>query len=369
MRPPPPAVALALVVLGGAASAAQGAGNATLGERAGDPVLGALVNNIGGCLVVLVGLLGLPSTRAGLDALRRARLPWWSYLGGLGGAVIVTVATYVVPVLGIAVFTIAQVAGGSLGGLAADRSGLAPLGRLRLTGPRVTGALLGVLAVALAQFGRPVAGVAVGGILLAVAGGVAVALQSALNGRVAAAGTTTAGIAINFAVGTPVIVAVAALAGVFTGPEPTWPGDWYLYLGGLLGVGIVLALMLGVRAVGVLRTGLALVAGQLGGALLLDVALPGGAGPRWPVLVGALLTLLAVVVAGRGTRPPTPAGPVVPPSRMAPASPAAPMARMAPAAPAAPVSQASPASPAGPMAPARPGDSRGEGRSGAGESR
>ncbi|MER5701685.1 DMT family transporter [Micromonospora sp. NPDC002296] len=340
----PPALALALVVLGGAASAAQGAGNATLGARAGDPVLGALVNNLGGCLVVL-GLLGLPSTRAGFDALRRSRLPWWAYLGGLGGAVIVTVATYVVPVLGIAVFTIAQVAGGSLGGLAADRAGLAPLGRLRLTGPRVIGALLGVLAVALAQLGRPVGGVAVGGVLLAVVGGAAIALQSALNGRVAAAGTTTAGIAINFVVGTVVIVAVAALAGVFTGPEPTWPGDWYLYLGGLLGVGIVLALMIGVRAVGVLRTGLALVAGQLGGALLLDVALPGGAGLRWPVLVGALLTLLAVVVAGRGTRPPTPAGPVVPRSRTAPADPA------------------DPAAPAGPVASARPEDSRGQGRS------
>ncbi|WP_320067921.1 DMT family transporter [Micromonospora sp. RTGN7] len=306
MRPLPPAAALALVVLGGVASAAQGTGNALLGERAGDPVFGALVNNLGGCLVVLVGLLGLRSTRVGLAALRRARLPWWSYLGGLGGAVIVTVAAYVVPVLGIAVFTIAQVAGGSIGGLTADRVGLAPLGRLRLTAPRVTGALLGVLAVALAQLGRPVGGVAVGGVLLAVAGGAAVALQSALNGRVSAAGTTTAGIAINFTVGTPAIVVVAALAGAFTGPEPTWPHDWYLYAGGLLGVGIVLALMLGVRAVGVLRTGLALVAGQLGGALLLDLVLPGGAGLRWPVLVGALLTLAAVVVAGRGRPPSTP---------------------------------------------------------------
>ncbi|WP_344751217.1 DMT family transporter, partial [Micromonospora olivasterospora] len=294
MRPPPPAAALALVVLGGAASAAQGAVNAELGERVGEPVLGALVNNLGGCLLVL-GLLALPSTRAGLGALRRARLPWWAYLGGLGGAGIVTVATYVVPVLGVAVFTIAQVAGGSLGGLGVDRAGLAPVGRLRLTVPRVVGALLGVAAVALAQLGQPVGGLAVGLVLLAVAGGLAVALQSALNGRVAAAGGTTAGIAVNFAVGTPAIVLVTALAGLFTGPAPRWPGDWYLYAGGLLGVGIVLALMVGVRAVGVLRTGLALVAGQLGGALLLDVALPGGAGPRLPVLAGAAFTVVAVL--------------------------------------------------------------------------
>ncbi|SCL49787.1 transporter family-2 protein [Micromonospora eburnea] len=303
MRPLSAPAALSLVVLGGVASAAQGAVNAELGQRAGAPVLGAVVNNLGGCLLVLVGLVALPSMRAGLVALRRAGLPWWSYLGGLGGAAIVVIATYVVPVLGVAVFTIAQVTGGSLGGLAVDRVGLSPVGRLSLTAPRVAGGLLGIAAVALAQLGRPVGDLAVGLVLLAVAGGLAVALQSALNGRVSAAGTTAASIAVNFAVSTPPIFAVAALVGAFTA-GPHWPGQWWLYVGGLLGVAIVLALLVGVRAAGVLRTGLALVAGQLGGALVLDLALPGGAGARWPVLAGAGLTAVAVLVAGLSRRAP-----------------------------------------------------------------
>ncbi|SBT38470.1 DMT family transporter [Micromonospora auratinigra] len=302
MRPLPVPAALSLVVLGGAASAGQGLVNAELGERAGNPVLGAVVNNAGGTLLILVGLLAVPSMRAGLGALRRGGLPWWAYLGGLGGAAIVVVAAYVVPVLGVAVFTIAQVAGGSLGGLGVDRAGLGPLGRLPLTVPRVAGALLGVAAVTLAQLGRPVGDLAVGLVLLAVAGGLAVAVQSALNGRVAEAGSPAASLAVNFATSTPVVLLVAALAGAFA-DRPSWPDDWYLYTGGLLGVGIVTALLVGVRAVGVLRTGLALVAGQLGGALLLDVLTPGGAGLRWPVLAGAALTGLAVVVAGRGARP------------------------------------------------------------------
>ena len=303
MRPLPAPAALAMVVLGGVAAAAQGAINAELGEGAGNPVLGAVVNNLGGSLLVAVGLLAVPSMRAGLAVLRRSRLPWWSYLGGLGGAAIVVIGTYVVPVLGVAVFTIAQVAGGSLGGLAVDRSGLAPVGRLPLTLPRVAGALLGVGAVALAQLGRPVGELAVGLVLLAVAGGLAVALQSALNGRISAASSTAAGIAVNFAVGTPVILLVAALVGAFAA-WPTWPGQWWLYVGGLLGVGIVFSLLVGVRVVGVLGTGLALVAGQLGGALLLDVALPGGPGARLPVLVGAALTLVAALVAGARRRTP-----------------------------------------------------------------
>ncbi|MCW3842847.1 DMT family transporter [Micromonospora yasonensis] len=303
MRPLPVPAALSVVVLGGAASAAQGLVNSELGERAGDPVLGAVVNNLGGSLLILVGLLVLPSMRAGLATLRRSALPWWSYLGGLGGAAIVVIGTYVVPVLGVAVFTIAQVAGGSLGGLAVDRAGLAPTGRLALTGPRVAGALLGVVAVTLAQLGRPVGGLAVGPVLVAVAGGLAVALQSALNGRVSAAGTTAAGMAVNFAVSTPPILAVAALVGAFAA-WPRWPGQWWLYGGGLLGVVIVLSLLIGVRAAGVLRTGLALVAGQLTGALLLDTVLPGGAGVRLPVLAGAALTVLAVLVAGVRRRVP-----------------------------------------------------------------
>ncbi|MEU1840725.1 DMT family transporter [Micromonospora chersina] len=303
MRPLPVPAALAVVVLGGVASAAQGVVNAELGERAGDPLIGAVVNNLGGSLIVLLGLVAVPSMRAGLAGLRRSGLPWWAFLGGLGGAAIVVIGPYVVPALGVAIFTIAQVAGGSLGGLAVDRAGVAATGRLPLTVPRVVGALLGIAAVTLAQLGRPVGDLAVGLVLLSVAGGLAVALQSALNGRVAAAVGPAAGLAVNFAVSTSVIAAVAALAGALA-RHPSWPSQWWLYVGGVFGVGIVLALLVGVRAAGVLRTGLALVAGQLGGALLLDVAVPGGPGVRLPVLAGAVLTGVAVLVAGRGRRAP-----------------------------------------------------------------
>jgi len=163
--------------------------------------------------------------------------------------------------------------------------------------------VLGVGAVALAQLGRPVGELAVGLVLLCVLGGLAVATQSALNGRVAATVGPAAGLAVNFAVSTVVIGAVAALTGALAS-QPRWPGQWWLYAGGLLGVGIVLSLLVGVRAAGVLRTGLALVAGQLGGALLLDLVLPGGPGVRLPVLAGALLTLLAVVVTSLRRRGP-----------------------------------------------------------------
>ncbi|HEX5595157.1 MAG TPA: DMT family transporter [Micromonosporaceae bacterium] len=299
----PGAVALVLAAVAGVASAAQSMVNAGLGERVGSAAMGAVVNNLGGSAIILVGLLVMPSMRAGLAALRTARLPWWVYLGALGGAGFVLVAAYVVPVLGVAAFTIAQVTGNNVGGLGVDRAGLGPLGRLALTGPRVAGALLGVAAVALAQLGRSIGELALGMVLLAVVGGVAVALQAALNGRVSAAVGAGAGVAINFAIGTPVLLAVAAAVGAFAKLGSTgWPSEWYLYIGGLFGVCIVAVLLVSVPSVGVLRTGLAMVAGQLGGALLLDTLLPGGPGASLPVLAGALLTLLAVVVSGRSGR-------------------------------------------------------------------
>ncbi|MDG4766430.1 DMT family transporter [Solwaraspora sp. WMMD406] len=298
----PPWLALIVAALGGVASASQSAVNAELGARMGNAVVGAAVNNIGGSSLIVCGLLLVPSMRAGLRTLRRARLPWWTYLGGIGGGFLVIAATYAVPVLGVAVFTIAQVAGTSVGGLAVDRTGLAPAGRLALSGPRLTGALLGIGAVAVAQIGRPVGQLAVGLVALAVAGGLAVAIQSALNGRVSAASTTAAGTVVNFAVATPMVLGVAVVLGASGAvARGGWPGDWFLYLGGLFGVMVMVALLVGVRSVGVLRTGLGVVGGQLIGALLIDVLRPDGPGVGVGLLAGAGLIVAAVLVSGRGT--------------------------------------------------------------------
>lgn len=291
-------LALALAVLGGVASAVQSAVNAELGVRAGSAPVAALVNNVVAAALMVAGLLALPSLRSGLRALSGARLPWWAYLGGLGGAFLVAVVAYVVPVTGVAVFTIAQVVGAAVGGLGVDRAGLAATGRLPLSATRLAGAALGVLAVACAQLGRPIGELALGSLALALIAGVAVAVQSALNGRIAAVSGSAAATVANFAVSTPALLAFAAAAGALTTHRPAhWPTGWYLYVGGALGVLIVVALVVAVPVIGVLRTSLALVGGQLGGAVVLDAALPVGAGPTPAVLLGVCLTAVAAGVA------------------------------------------------------------------------
>src|SRR5205807_2309308 len=115
-----------LAVLGGVCSAGQSTVNGGLSERVGSPIVAGLVSNgIGTCLLVLAALT-LPPVRAGLRRLRDqartggSRLRWWQYLGGIFGALFVAVVALTVPVLGVALVTVTQVCGTTLGGVVTD---------------------------------------------------------------------------------------------------------------------------------------------------------------------------------------------------------------------------------------------------------
>jgi transporter family-2 protein len=76
------------------------------------------------------------------------------------------------------------------------------------------------------------------------------------------------------------------------------PHQPWLCLGGAIGVGFTAIGVAVVRRIGVLLLGLAVIVGQLTGALVLDLVVPGPAGrPGFTAALGAALTLLAVLVA------------------------------------------------------------------------
>jgi transporter family-2 protein len=80
-----------------------------------------------------------------------------------------------------------------------------------------------------------------------------------------------------------------------TGEPPTEP---WLYLGGPIGVMFIAAAAVVVRVTGVLVLGLASIAGQVVGAVVIDLVLPTeGARPGVATLVGVALTLVAVGIA------------------------------------------------------------------------
>jgi transporter family-2 protein len=301
----PVALALTLVIAGGALSAGQSRINAELGARIGSSLVAAVVSFASGLVVVTGLLLARPAGRRALRRWREYGLRWWQYLGGVGGAAFVFVAAYTVPILGVGLMSVAQVTGQITGALVADRLGLSPSGRQPLSVPRVAGAVLGAVAVVISALGRPSGDLDVVALGLAVAAGFGMSLQSAVNGRLnQAAGDPLVATTVNFVVGTVALLlglAVVALgAGVQVG---SLPGDWWLYVGGVAGIVFVTLNVITVPVLGVLRLGLAAVAGQLAGALLLDALVPGGPDVTLSLAVGALLTVVAVAVAGMRPRP------------------------------------------------------------------
>ncbi|AHI01429.1 DMT family transporter [Kutzneria albida] len=302
---------------GGVGLAVQGQLNGRLGQRLHDGPTAALVSFGSGLLVLAVLLPVFPAGRRGLRALWATvrgglpnpgdgrRLWWWQCLGGVCGAFLVTCQGLTVAALGVAVFTVAVVAGQAVSSLAVDRLGAGPAGVQPLTWLRVLGAALAVLAVFVAvsrQLGDPAA---LGLAVLPALAGMATAWQQAVNGRVrAAADSTFVATLLNFATGAAALLLVTAVRLLVTGlPGEPPPGQWWLYLGGIMGIGVVATAVVAVRLVGVLLVGLASVAGQLVGALLLDLLLPAGAGHvASSTLAGTALILVAVAVAALPAR-------------------------------------------------------------------
>lgn len=303
------AIATAVTVVVGLAMAGQARINGQLATDIGDGVLAAVLSFGGGLLILLVLALALPGMRRGLrrvaGAVREQRLSPWHLLGGVCGAFLVVSQGLAVGVLGVAVFTVAVVAGQTTSGLLVDRAGIGPGGARPVTPLRVLGAALALGAVLLSVAERLGAPAALALAVLPALAGVGMAWQQAVNGRVGvAAGGPLPAALVNFVVGTTVLVLVLVVDVLVRGLPGPLPGDPVLYLGGPLGVLFIGAAAAVVPITGVLLLGLGTVAGQVVGALLLDLLVPAGGNDHLTAVtvVGTVLTLLAVSVAALPAR-------------------------------------------------------------------
>lgn len=294
-------LALGLVIVGGAGAAGQAAVNAQLADRVDSALTAATISNTLGGMVFVIATITTPRVRAGLARVWRDRLPLWLYSGGVFGAVFVFAGSLTVPLLGIALFTVAQVCGNTVGALGTDAAGLGPSGRLRVTRPRLIGASLAITAIAVAQFGRDLAVEAWWLVPFVVAIGAGLALQGAFNGRVnEVSGNPLSTGMVNFLSGTSVLYVVVGIVAVFDGPPLTQlPAQPWLYIGGPLGAMLVVFSMLAVKTIGILRMALGILTGQLVGALVIDVATTGAVPSPW-LVAGVALTAAAVTITGRG---------------------------------------------------------------------
>lgn len=286
--------------------------NGELGHKLGDGVPAALISFGTGLIVLLVGCAVIPPIRRSVGRVwRTIRTPsadggllrWWQCIGGIAGAFLVATQSITVSVIGVAVFTVAVVAGQAVSSLVVDRLGFGPAGPQPYTPLRVIGAVVALVAVVLAvsdRLSHP------SGLLLAILpalGGVGTAVQQAINGRVAqtaaidASGAVAAGV-INFLVGFTALLLVFVVDLIVRGAPNSLPSSPWLYFGGICGVIFISSAAAVVRVVGVFVLGLGTIAGQLIASLFIDLFVPASdQAVTFPVVAGTLLALVAVVVA------------------------------------------------------------------------
>ena len=283
--------------------------NGQLGERLDDGLGAAALSFLGGLLVLSVLVL-LPGIRQGLRrlvaALRGGELPRWYLVAGALGATLVLAQATTAQVTGVAVFTVAVIAGQTASGLVVDAVGFAGGVRRRPDRRRAVGAALVLVAAVVAAApqgsGGPGPGPAVQLALAPQVAGFLTGFQQAMNGAAGrVAGSPLAATWVSFLVGAAVLALVWAGRALLTGTgPPPLPGTWWLYLGGPLGLVFVALAVVLVQRIGLLLLTMGSVAGQLLGSVVVDLVVPasGGGLSPWSV-VGAAVTLVAVVVTSR----------------------------------------------------------------------
>ncbi|MGP4015469.1 DMT family transporter [Saccharopolyspora sp. 5N708] len=282
--------------------------NGTLGARMDDALAAGVISFAGGFIVLFGCTFAIPRARRGCRNLsaelrKPGGLRPWQCLGGVCGGYLVFSQAMAATALGVAMFTVAVVAGQVTSGLIVDRLGLGPAAPQHVTPARLFGAGLAVLAVVIAVSTQ------LGGaqtswlVLLPALAGLGLGWQAAVNGRMRQAADSAVFAAFfNFGVGMAALALAFAVEAVLRG-LPQLPAEAWLYTGGFLGIFVIGGSVALVRYTGVLVLSLGMIAGQLVGALLLDLLAPVvGAGVSMSTVLGVLLTLVAVGVAAMPDR-------------------------------------------------------------------
>lgn len=305
---------IAIVV--GAFTVAQSRANGELAFLVGSGVQAALISFGTGLLLLIVIVLVSKNIRNGFFAIfvavKEQKLKKWQVLGGMVGAVFVTIQSITVPLVGVAIFTVLIVGGQTLSSLLVDKWGISPSGVAPVTSLRVFAATIAVVGVVIAVSDRFAdAQLSFAALVASFIIGLAVSFQHAMNGHIGvASGNAVSAAVMNFLTGICLLFLIFAVQ-VFSGnaswnPPPS--GPWWIYLGGSIGVAFIASATWAIRKLGALRFVMGSVAGQLLGSLLIDLFAPtDGTKVSWNLVLGLVITLAAVLLANRKAHPIAPA--------------------------------------------------------------
>jgi transporter family-2 protein len=296
-----------LAALSGAMIAVQARANGELSNRLDNGLQAALVSFGSGLIIIFVITLFNTKIKEGIKNLRQSVATkeiarWKLFAGALGGS-FVAIQTQIVPLIGVAIYSVASIAGQTAMSLIVDRIGLTGGGKKLISPRRVLAAFLTVLAVLVSVWDRIDANNL--SMLAVTAGGIAgaiVGIQRALNGQIneySKQSFTTS--LLNFMTGTAFLL-VLIVAGLILGKNELSPlpsGPWWIYTGGVIGVIYIAFTSTIVQHLGVLTFTLFSVGGQLVGSLIIDLVSPTeGVSVSAYLITGIVMTYAGVVAGG-----------------------------------------------------------------------
>jgi transporter family-2 protein len=290
-------------VLIGVVVAIQARINGQLSVDLDNGLAAALVSFLTGLAIVSVLVFGFKREREALfrvfEAIKNKQLVTWELMGGVLGGFFVAAQSAVVPQIGVALFTIAVVAGQTISSLLVDKVGMTPSGKERITKPRIFGAVATLIAVAIAVFPDltnsefrflP--------LTFALIVGVFASFQQGMNGRMNVVGKRPLATAwLNFASGTIVVVIALSVDLALGATIEPLPSNFWVYTGGAAGLIFVAVSAYIIKHLGVLNFSILSIAGQLVGAILIDWLAPAKAGSLNGYLIfGTVLTIISIAV-------------------------------------------------------------------------
>lgn len=298
-----------LAALSGAMIALQARANGELSHQLDNGLQAALVSFGSGLLIILIITPFSPHIKAGIKNLRNAisqrELARWKLLAGALGGSFVAIQTQIVPLIGVAIYSVASIAGQTAVSLVVDRIGLTGGGKKLISTRRVVAAVLTVLAVLVSVWDRIDANnLSMLAVTAGCIAGAVVGVQRALNGQInehSHQSFTTS--LLNFITGTTFLVILILIGILFRKIElsPLPSGPWWIYTGGVIGVIYIAFTSTIVQHLGVLTFTLFSVGGQLAASLVIDLVSPtDGVSVSAYLVTGLAMTYIGVIAGGVG---------------------------------------------------------------------
>ena len=296
-----------LAALSGVLISLQTRANGELSHLINNGLEAALVSFGSGLIIILIITPFNPHIKEGISNLRasvaRKEIARWKLLAGALGGSFVAIQTQVVPLIGVAIYSVASIAGQTAMSLIVDRIGLTGGGKKLISPRRLSAAFITVLAVLVSVLDRINANnlskiAVIGGCV----SGALVGFRSALNGEInehSHQSFTTS--LLNFISGTTFLI-ILMVSGLIFGKihlSPLPAGPWWIYTGGVIGVVYIAFISTIVQHLGVLTFTLFSVGGQLFSSLIIDLVSPtDGVRVSAYLVTGIVMTYLGVIAGG-----------------------------------------------------------------------